>query len=74
VLELDFGFINEHDWQVVPNRINAMALLTLQALRALAVLELRLASRTDQHFEKVFGQHGFRNYTVRTQAASLNMP
>ena len=36
-----------------------MALLTLQALGTLAVLELRLASRANQHFEKIFGQHGF---------------
>jgi hypothetical protein len=55
VLGLDFGFIDEHDWQAVPNRINAMALPTLQALGTLAVLEFRLASWADQHFEKVFG-------------------
>jgi len=55
VLGLDLSFIDEHDWQAVPNRINAIAQSTLQALGTLAVLEFRLASWADQHFEKVFG-------------------
>lgn len=57
-LDLDFGLVDEHDRQAIPNRINPMAPPALQALRILAVVQFRFASRANQHFQKFFGQHG----------------
>ena len=58
-LRLDLGLVDEHDGKVIPNRINATAPRTLQALGILTVFKLRLASRANQHFQKFFGQHDF---------------
>lgn len=58
----DLGLINEHDGQTIANRINPKALRTFQALGILAIFKLRLAGRTNHHFEKVFRQHNSPNY------------
>ena len=56
-LGLNLSFVDQHDRQTVTNRINAVALRTLQALRLKPVIKLRLASRTNQHLNQFLRQH-----------------
>ena len=56
-LGLDRRLINQHDGDVVFYRIDPVALGTFQAFRVLAVFKRLLASRTNEHFQKVFGNH-----------------
>src|SRR5581483_1829600 len=56
-LGLDRGLVDQHDWNSIAHRINAMALLALQTFRSLAVFQVCLAGRAYQHFEQVFGEH-----------------
>ncbi len=56
-LRLDRRLIDQHDGDVVFHRVDPVALRTLQSLRILAVFERLLARRTNQDFQKVFGNH-----------------
>ena len=56
-LGLDRGLIDQHDGDVVLHRINPVTLCTFESFGILAVLERLLASRTNQHFQEVFGNH-----------------
>jgi hypothetical protein len=53
----DRGLVHQHDGDVVFYRIHPVALRTLQALRAVAVLEGLLARGTDQNFQQLLGNH-----------------
>jgi hypothetical protein len=57
LLRFGGGFIDQHDGDVVLDCIDPVALLALQALRILAVLERLFAGRTDQDFQQFFGNH-----------------
>ena len=57
-LGFDSGFFDQHDGQTVPNRIHAVALRALQTFGGLAVFQIHFAGWADQHFKKVFGEHG----------------
>ena len=50
-LRLDRGLIDQHDGDVVLDRIDPVTLFALQTLRVLAVLEPLLAGRTNQNFQ-----------------------
>ena len=50
-LGLDHGLIDQHDGDVVLDRINPVALRTLQTLRVLTVRERLLAGRAHQNFQ-----------------------
>ena len=62
LLSLDGCLIHQHDGDVVFYRIHPSALLALQALGILPVLEGLLARRTNQDFQQVFGNHDNRLY------------
>lgn len=57
LLRLDRGLIDQHDGDVVLYRIDAVALLALQAFRVGTILEFLLAGGTDQNFQEFFGKH-----------------
>ncbi len=59
-LRLDRGLIDQHDRDIVLDRIDAVALGALQTLGILSVLERLLAGRADQDFEQFFGNHDLR--------------
>jgi hypothetical protein len=63
----DGGLVNEHDGNVVFDRVYAVALRTLQAFGVLAVLERLLTGGTDQNVQQIFGNHG-RNCTPPSRA------
>src|ERR1700686_1669949 len=50
-LRLDRGLIDQHDGDVVLDRIDPVTLLALQGLRALTVFECLFARRTNQNFQ-----------------------
>lgn len=56
-LRLDGGFVQQHDGNVVLDGIDPAALLALQTLWVLTILERLLTGRTHQHFQQVFGDH-----------------
>src|SRR5579863_2279171 len=56
-LGLDGRLVDQHNRYVVFNSVDPVALHTLQTLRALAIFERLLASRTNQNLQKVFGNH-----------------
>lgn len=56
-LRLKRCLIDQHDWYVVFDRVNAMALRAFQTFRALTVFERLLAGRADQHFQQAFVDH-----------------
>jgi hypothetical protein len=56
-LLLDRRFIDQHDGDVIFDRVDAPALRALQALGTLPVLQRLLAGWTDKNFEQVFGNH-----------------
>ena len=53
----DGRFIDQHDRNIVFYRVDSVALGALQGFRILAVFERLLARRTDQDFQKFFGNH-----------------
>jgi hypothetical protein len=59
LLRLNRGLIDQHDGNVVFHRIDAVALLALQALRVLPVFERLLTGWTNQNFQELFGKHNF---------------
>jgi hypothetical protein len=50
-LRLDGGLIDQHDGDIVPDRIDPVTLLALQTLGLFAVLERLFARRTNQNFQ-----------------------
>jgi hypothetical protein len=50
-LRLERRLVDQHDGNIVLHRIDAMTLLTFQALRILAVLEILFARWTNQNFQ-----------------------
>ena len=56
-LRLDRCLIDQHDGDVVLDRVNPVAPRTFETFRAWTVLERLLACRTYQHFQEVFGNH-----------------
>lgn len=61
-LWLDGGLVDQHDGDVVFDRVDSMALLALQALGAGAVFEFGFAGRTHEDFEEFPGEHDFALY------------
>jgi ABC-type proline/glycine betaine transport system permease subunit len=53
----DSSFVDEHDGNVVFYGVYTMALLALQALGILAVVERLLAGGADQNVEERLGEH-----------------
>jgi hypothetical protein len=56
---LDRRLIDQHDGNVVFDGIDPVTLGTLQTLRVLTVFERLFAGRTNQNFQKVFGNHNW---------------
>ena len=56
-LLFDGRFIHEHDRDIVLYRIDAVALLALQALGILPVFERLLAGRANQNGQQLFRDH-----------------
>ena len=54
---VDNGFVNQHDWNVVPNRIHPATLATLQALSLILESEGFLADRANQHIQQILRNH-----------------
>jgi hypothetical protein len=54
---LDGSFVDEHDGDVVFDRIDALTLSALEGLRILAVDEGLLAGGADENFEQLRGDH-----------------
>jgi len=56
-LSLNDGLISQHDGQIVTDRVNSLAFLTLDAALVFFERELSFADRTDQnieHLENIF--------------------
>jgi hypothetical protein len=52
------GFVHQHDWNVVPHRVDAVALCALQAFSRLFTMQQRLfARRADQDVEQILRNH-----------------
>src|SRR5579872_3234395 len=51
------GLVKEHDGNIVPHRIDPMALPALQALWRFAQRELTMARRADQDLKQLFRNH-----------------
>jgi hypothetical protein len=54
---IDDGFVDQHDWDAVPYRVNAVALAALQTLSVVFQRQRLLADRADQDVEQVLGNH-----------------
>ena len=57
MLRLDLRFIDQHDGNVVLDWIDPVTLGAFQGFRVLTVFERLFAGRTNQNFQKVFGNH-----------------
>jgi hypothetical protein len=57
------GRVNQHDWNVVLNGVNAAALAAFQALPVGVQNHRLFANRTDQHIEQILRNH--RGFIVR---------
>ena len=51
------GFVHQQNGNIIPHRIDAMALATFQALAILPNCERLLAHRADQNVQKVLWDH-----------------
>ena len=60
LLRVNGGLVHQHDGDVVADRINASALITLQSVTLFR--QRGFADRTDQNLEKTFVDH-FGNFT-----------
>jgi hypothetical protein len=67
-LRFDRRLIHQHDRDIIFNRVNPVALRTLQTFRILAVFERPLARRTHQNFEQFFGNHDGELYDTAVTA------
>ena len=54
---VDNGFVNQHDWNVVPNRINTATLAALQALSFILQSERLFADWANQHIQQILRNH-----------------
>ena len=54
---LDRRLVDQHDGDIVSDRIDPVTLGAFQTLGALAVLQRLLARRTHQHLQQIFGNH-----------------
>jgi len=64
---VDNGFVNQHDWNVVPNGVHTATLAALQALTFILESEGFLANRADQHVQQILRNHGFAMLTPAGQ-------
>ena len=55
---VDNGFVNQHDWDVVPNGIHPATLSALQALSFVLQSERFLADWANQHIQQILRNHG----------------
>jgi hypothetical protein len=53
----DGRFIDKHDWDVILDSVDTVALGALQALRILAVFERLLVGGAHQNLQQIFGNH-----------------
>jgi hypothetical protein len=56
---VDFGGIDEHDWDIVLNGVNAAAVAAFEALAVLMRHNRQLANGADQDVEQISRNHGF---------------
>ena len=56
-LGLHCRLVDQHDRNIVPDRVDAMAFVTLQALGILAVFKRLFAGGANQDFEQILGDH-----------------
>ena len=54
---VDNRFVNQHDWNVVPNGIDAATLTALQTLTFVLQSEALFANRADQHVQQILRNH-----------------
>ena len=54
---VDNRFVNQHDWNVVPNGIHPATLAALQALSFVLQGERFLADRANQHIQQILRNH-----------------
>jgi hypothetical protein len=64
---VDNCFVNQHDWNVVPNGIHAPALAAFQALSLILQCERFFAHRTNQHIKQILRNHGAAMLTPARQ-------
>jgi len=67
----DGGFIDQHDRNVVFDRIDPVTGLAFQAFRVLAVFQFLFACRTHQNLQQVFGNHDLGLYDIARPAGWL---
>src|ERR1700716_519718 len=67
----DRRLINQQDRDVVLYRVDTLALLALQTLRSLAVLERLLVGGTNQNFQQIFSNH---DPSIVRQAPRMSEP
>jgi len=70
-LRLDRGLVDQHDWNVVFDGVHAMALRALQAFGILAIFERLFIGWANQHFQKIFGDHGWNYKSVGNQGIGI---
>ena len=58
---IDDGFVDQHDWDAVPYRVNAVALAALQTLSVVFQRQRLFADRADQDVEQVLGNHAMHS-------------
>ena len=70
-LRLDRSLIDQHDRNVVFDWVHAVALRALQALWILAIFKRLLVGWANQHFQKIFGNHGWNYKSVGNQTIGI---
>jgi hypothetical protein len=69
---IDNRFVNQHNWNVVPNGIHAATLAALQALSFVLQSERFLADRANQHIQQILRNHDADMLTPARQHWSMN--
>ena len=69
---VDNRFVNQHDWNVVPNGIDPATLAALQALSFVLQGERFLADRANQHIQQILRNHDADMLTPACQHWSMN--
>ena len=64
---VDNRFVNQHDWNIVPNGIDAATLATLQTLSFVLQGEGFLADWANQHIQQILRNHGTAMLTPARQ-------
>lgn len=55
---IDFGFVDEENWNIVPHRVNPPALTALKAVVIWTDRQRLLTGWANKYVEQVLGNHG----------------